>query len=111
MKRFEHYFKLPLENDELATFMVFTADYGRAFDILMPGKAMQKNIVRKLNGEYDKKMEETLTYEDGEIYLNGKKFLRIRSWGRLTGGLGLKPEKASIIQDEFAEWIIETLKK
>jgi len=37
----------------------------------------------------------------------------IRGWGYLigTGGLNLSAEKAAKIQDDFGNWIVETLSK
>lgn len=111
---FEKYFSLPLEAEDYAPSMVWTKEYDRAFDILSGDTESKKNIVLKLNGEIDKSIKNELTYEDGTIFIDGLKFINIRSWGRLTGtggGLGLHPNKAAEIQDDFAKWIIEKLQK
>jgi hypothetical protein len=111
----EKYFKLPLESDEVDPSMVFTADYDRAFDFLIENSKSKIAILEKLNGNITKSMDaHELTHKGGEIYVDGIKLLRIRSWGRLTGtggGLGLSTEKAVEVQDSFAQWIIDTLIK
>lgn len=58
---------------------------------------------RHLDLKYDSK--------NAEILDCGKPYIVIRGWGYLTGmgGLNLGPDKASEIQDEFAQWIIHTL--
>lgn len=113
MEDFKKYFKLPLVLDDWGG-IVWTEDYNRAFDFLLDDKNSQKNTVDKLNGDFGKKVDGKLTYKDSYVMLDGENIISIRSWGRLTGtggGLGLKPDKASNIQDEFGEWIIKTLKE
>lgn len=107
----ENYFKLPLKHDEYASFMVWTEDNERAIDIIRDDKKLQKDIIKTLNGEKDDFSIGILTYENGEIFENGKILLRIRSWGNLTGigGHNLPAKEAAAIQDSFAEWIIEKL--
>jgi hypothetical protein len=48
-----------------------------------------------------------------EILNHGKLFITIRGWGNLTGigGFNFDEEKASKIQDDFRDWIIERLSK
>jgi len=48
-----------------------------------------------------------------QILNHGKLFLTIRGWGNLTGigGYNFDEEKASKIQDDFRDWIIEKLSK
>ena len=50
--------------------------------------------------------------ENGEIYVNGSPLLVVRGWGYLTGvgGLNLSAEQASLIQDEFAIWVVRKLR-
>lgn len=46
-----------------------------------------------------------------QILNNGKPFILIRGWGNLTGigGYNFSEEKATIIQDDFRDWIIYKL--
>jgi hypothetical protein len=48
-----------------------------------------------------------------QILNHGKLFITIRGWGNLTGigGYNFDEEKASKIQDDFRDWIIEKLSK
>jgi hypothetical protein len=81
------------------------------------GKALTKTILQKLNGELSKMVHNgTFVYKNGYIVFEhnneGKiNVLLIRAWGRLTGtgGLNLRPDVAAKLQDDFAQWIVETL--
>ena len=111
---FRHYYELPLEQDDVDHQMVWTKDYNRAFDFANNVSEQDaKKIVDKLNGKVKEALEGKLSHEAGEIFLDGQMLLYIRSWGRLTGGgaLNLKPQRAALIQDDFCEWIIKTLKE
>jgi hypothetical protein len=46
------------------------------------------------------------------IQNNEEDFIEIRGWGNLTGigGHKFEAEKAAKIQDDFANWIMDTLK-
>lgn len=109
---------LPLENYHTKVF----ANGHMAFDF--PQKWLYKGcneisledqdkIIAILNGKDESKSDLELTYKNGVIYHNEKEFIIIRGWGYLTGcgGLSLKGEEAAIIQDEFANYIIEKLTK
>jgi len=73
----------------------------------------QDKIIDILNGKDNSKSDLELTYKDATIYQNGKEFIIIRGWGHLTGcgGLNLNEDEAVIIQDDFANYIIEKLTK
>jgi len=77
-------------------------------------KSSTKKIINKLNGIAFKDNtigSYTLSENKQIILYNHQEILLIRGWGRLTGrgGLNLPEEEAIKIQDDFAEWIIETL--
>jgi hypothetical protein len=118
---FKKPFKLPLENSGYGK--VFTKDYHMAFDFpskfLYPeaffiNKDDQQKVVDLINGKYKDSSDKSFTYdkEQGVILCEGKEFIIIRGWGYLTGGggLSLEAEKASKIQDDFAEFIISRIK-
>lgn len=72
----------------------------------------KEKIVRILNGSEEKILvPKKYKYLEGYIYINDKKCILIRGWGYLTGigGLNLSGEKASEIQNQLANYIIETL--
>lgn len=122
---FKEAFKFPLS---LTYGKVFTANHAMAFDF--PHKILcgdepfvklsedsQERLVDLLNGTGSKpKTKLDLSYENGNIYITIDSiksiFIVIRGWGFLTGtgGLHLDGEVAGKIQDDFAEYIITTLK-
>ena len=125
-------YKLPLKNVEACPFMVLTADDQRAFDFEWPGWPTYEkglgidsksihDIIAKLNGDDSIILENyyNFSYKDGEIWAfstkakKKKHIMLIRGWGHLTGtgGLHLKDEAAAKIQDDFGQYIVETLNK
>lgn len=129
---FKEVFKLPLKNAEACPFMVLTADNQRAFDFEweawetyekdshIDGKSIH-DIIAKLNGDDSIILENyyNFTYKDGKIWAFSSKdkkkkhIMLIRGWGYLTGigGLHLKAEDAVKIQDDFGQYIVDTLNK
>ena len=127
---FKDVYKLPLKYVEDCPFMVLTADNKRAFDfeweawpsyekgLGIDGKSIQV-IIAKLNGDSNVIIENyyNFNYKDGEIWAFSSKakkkkhIMLIRGWGHLTGtgGLHLKDEDAAKIQDDFGQYIVETL--
>lgn len=78
-------------------------------------KEIYQKIIRILNGETNEKIIAKLTIVDWyKILLNDNiPFITIRGWGMLTWfwGYNLDAETASQIQDDFALWIVNKLKK
>ena len=82
-----------------------------AFDSASQGEL--KRIIDVLNGgsnyRYDKK---SIKVEKDIIYI-GKNIILVRGWGYLTGqgigGLGMKPNDAAKLQDDFIKWIVDTI--
>jgi len=120
-------FKLPLK---LYYSKVFS-DNRMAFDFAMKmlyknavtlTPEIQETIVSILNKEdavvANFNVPTVFAYENGIIYVfdndgNKREFIILRGWGMLTGtggDLHLKPEDAAKIQDDFAEYIMSTLK-
>ena len=70
-----------------------------------------------INGDDSQSIEHPLKYEDGYISIKKEdkwfKIMLVRGWGYLigTGGLNLSAEEAAKIQDDFGNWIVETLSK
>jgi len=119
------YYKFPLKKDEHSTFMVWTNDVKRAFDFATKmihdnGQYLsdeeKSTIVSILNGESKVFVDGVnLSYSNSDIFNeeNGVKklFISIRGWGSLTGtgAMGLKPDVAAKMQDDFAAFIIDKL--
>ena len=123
-------YKFPLHNEDYCPFMVMTADGERAFDFEWPAwenydktdrvsDETQTKIISKLNGE-NVIIEDfyNFSYNNaGDIYAyssktnKNKHIMMIRGWGYLTGcgALNLPNEVAAKIQDDFGQYIVETL--
>ena len=129
---FKEVYKLPLKYVEDCPFMVLTADNQRAFDFEweawptyekdshIDGKSIH-DIIAKINGDDSIILENyyNFSYSNGEIWAfntktkKKKHIMLIRGWGHLTGtcGLHLKDDDAAKIQDDFGQYIVETLNK
>lgn len=117
---FRDYFKFPLKRSYSK---VFTDDFGMAFDFVFPmlvpdaftiSDENKDKLVKILNGEEASiEPKVNIEHKNGIIYADNREFLWIRSWGRLTGtgGYKLSTEKAAQIQDEFGQFIVNTLNK
>lgn len=122
---FKEAYKFPLQRRYLK---VFTSDFSMAFDffhgfmksmfpereLILPSYEEADNILSLINEEKKGKIEGNIEYikKEGFITVDGKALILIRGWGHLTGtgGLHLKQEEASKLQDEFAEHIVNKLK-
>lgn len=72
-------------------------------------------VLATLNGYYPNGLFVNVEIKNKtDIWVNNEPVMRIRGWGYLTGlgahALGLSPEDAAKIQDEFAEYIVKSLK-
>lgn len=124
MEEFKQYYKFPLKMWEGWTGKVFTQDNKMAFDWLFPWDEKYDNVKQrhldKINGLESNIPKEGVTYvhNDGIIiakFENGEeyKIAMIRGWGMLTGvgGYNLPIDKATEIQDAFADYCVEMLNK
>lgn len=128
--KWQDVYKLPLRQEEYAPFMVMTSNNQRAFDFEWPlweeydktdkvSPETQAKIIKKLNGENVEITEFTNFSYNGNGYILGysaktnkqKKIMLIRGWGHLTGcgSLNLSDEIAAKIQDDFGQFVVETL--
>ncbi len=102
------YFKLPFKADGS---YIFDASNSMCFTDFKTYGKMLPRIVQKLNGKnvkFDHAF--SLSKDDKTVILyNGNYCMDVRSWGRLTGMLGLKPKQAAEIQDEFVKQVINKL--
>ena len=124
MEEFKQYYKFPLKMWEGWTGKVFTQDNKMAFDWLFPWGEKYDNVKQrhldKINGLESNIPKEGVTYihNDGIIiakFENGEeyKIAMIRGWGMLigVGGYNLSTDKATEIQDAFADYCVEMLNK
>ena len=103
----------PFHNDEHCE--VYVKDFKNqvTFNKCENNPELYDRILSKLNGFTDEKIN--VTKRGNYIYLDGRRILLIRGWGRLTGigmsGFQLGSRAAASIQDDFGDWVIETLNK
>ena len=119
---FKEYYKFPLKMWEFMDIKVFTDDNKMAFDWLVniPRDTKQK-LIDRINGVDTEpyKTKKIFYLKDGIVYcrIENKdqevKLFRIRGWGMLTGigGYNLPIDKATEIQDAFADYCVEMLNK
>ena len=129
---FKEVYKFPLHFEEFAPFMVLTTNNQRAFDFEQEAwETYEKDshiddksihdIIAKLNVDNSIVLENyyNFSYNDGEIWAfstkakKKKHIMLIRGWGYLTGtgGLHLSESDAAKIQDDFGQYIVETLNR
>ena len=75
------------------------------------GRGVLRIVCAILNGE-DRNLVSVERNGSVEIIVNGCHLI-VRGWGYLTGvgGLNMSTEEAEKVQDEFSDWIFETLQK
>lgn len=120
MEEFKKYYKFPLKMMENFYSKVFTQDNNMAFDWLLSyGEKynnLKENLLNKINGE-EVNINKSFYHKEGYIYAKGEvvdiKVALIRGWGMLTGvgRYNLPSDKATEIQDAFAEYCVEMLNK
>ena len=76
-------------------------------------QAHMLHVIGLLNGELTGKYDKADVVADkSKLYVKGN-LIMVRGWGKLTGsGLGcykLNPTDAAKIQDDFIQWVIDTI--
>lgn len=68
-------------------------------------------IVDLLNGKGEKYKKDEIVVEKGAKLMVKGHLIIVRGWGRLIGfgGLGLSAKEAVKIQDDFINWVVETI--
>jgi len=69
------------------------------------------HIVGLLNGEIAEKYDKAdINVDKDRLYVSGI-LIMVRGWGALTGsgGYGLNPTDAAKIQDDFIQWVVDTI--
>lgn len=103
----------PFHNDEYCDVYVKDSQNQVVFNKCENNSELYDRILSKLNGFTDEKIK--VTKQGNYIYLDGRRILLIRGWGRLTGagmsGFQLSSNEASNIQDEFGNWVVDILNK
>ena len=110
-------YQLPLLWKKSTAINVLSKNYVTAltftFDYFNPSKQqIIEKIVAKLNGDTTIKFDGEFTlHNNTRVFYNGELMFMIRGWGYLTGigALNLPEDEAIKIQDDFANFVIETL--
>ena len=106
-KLVKKYYKFPLTQ-----FSSYIFDYDNNMCLMFTrgiSEESKKRFVDVLNGIKDIKFNpdnRIFTIKGGEIYADKIKVIIVRGWGRLKYVKTDKPEK---IQDEFGQWVVDTL--
>ena len=68
-------------------------------------------IVDLLNGKGEKYKKDEIVVKEGAKLVVKDQLIIVRGWGRLIGfgGLGLSAREAVKIQDDFINWVVETI--
>lgn len=120
MENFAKYYEMPLHVDDYCPTYVWTKDNEMAFNYLDEEKINNENLVEiceivdAINGYGPGYFNASVSpIQNDVIQIDGVDKLLIRGWGNLTarGSHNLSSEKASKIQDDFAKWIVEQLRR
>lgn len=74
-------------------------------------QAHMNHIVSLLNGELTEKYDKSdVIVDKDKLYVKGS-LIMVRGWGTLigSGGYNLTPTEASKIQDDFIQWVVDTI--
>lgn len=121
MESFAKYYEMPLRVDDYCPHYVWTKDNEMAFNYLDERRLYKYEdtseiiaIVNAINGygpgTFNASIHPT---QNDVIQIDGEDKLLIRGWGNLTapGCHNLKREEAIIVQNDFAKWIVEQLRR
>ena len=74
-------------------------------------QAHMNHIVSLLNGELTEKYDKSdVIVDKDKLYVKGS-LIMVRGWGTLigSGGYNLTPTEATKIQDDFIQWVVDTI--
>ena len=120
MESFVKYYEMPLKVDDYCPFYIWTKDNEMAFNYLDERNLNNEDtseiiaIVNAINGYEPGTFNASINPNQKDtIQIDGEDKLLIRGWGNLTvpGCHNLKREEAIRVQDDFAKWIVEQLRK
>ena len=113
MENFKEYYKFPLHVDDTGLY-ISTANNEMAliFKVSLKDDVIQ-NIVDKLNGKSNKSTSvKWYLKNEIEVWFGDMEVMKVSGWSMLTkigySGYGLS-EEAIRIQDEFAQYVVDTL--
>ena len=105
-------YRFPLKLDDSGVY-IWTDNNVMDFDTLLgidgASWAIIQSIVDVINGDRSGIFDAVLC--NGIISIEGKNVLRVRGWGTLIGLLNMSIEDAIRIQDEFAKYCTQQLRR
>ena len=111
-------YELPLHDSyidgDFRSGRIYDSEGNFVFQFVSVDNESQRKILNILNGKNEfKKADVEFTHHDGYVFAGQNKIMMIRGWGNLTGtgGHNLHPDDAAIVQDTFADFIVEKLTK
>ena len=121
MESFAKYYEMPLWVDDYCQTHVWTKDNEMAFNYLDEKRLFKDEdtseiiaIVNAINGYGPGTFNASISPKQNDvIQIDGEDKLLIRGWGNLTasGCHNLSNEEAIKVQDDFAKWIVEQLRR
>lgn len=120
MESFSKYYDMPLRVDDYCPYYVWTKDNEMAFNYLDEERIDNRDlveiyeIVNAINGYGPGKFNTSINPNRNDIIqIDGVDKLLIRGWGNLTGqgAHNLSNEEAIKVQNDFAKWIVEQLRR
>lgn len=120
MENFAKYYEMPLRVDEYCPSYVWTKDNKMAFNYIDEEKIDDRDlteiyeIVNAINGYGPGTFNASINPNHNDIIqIDGIDKLLIRGWGNLTGqgSYNLSNEDAIRVQNDFAKWIVEQLRR
>lgn len=120
MENFAKYYDMPLHVDDYCPFYVWTKDNEMAFNYLDEEKINNEDlteiyeVVNAINGYGPGTFNASISpVVNDVIQIDGVDKLLIRGWGNLTapGSHNLSNKEAIRVQNDFAKWIVEQLRR
>ena len=120
MESFSKYYDMPLRVDDYCPDYIWTKDNKMAFNYIDEEKIDNRDlteiyeIVNATNGYRPGKFNASINPNHNDIIqIDGIDKLLIRGWGNLTGqgSYNLSNEDAIRVQNDFAKWIVEQLRR
>ena len=121
MESFAKYYEMPLRVDDYCPSYIWTKDNEMAFNYLDERRLYKYEdtseiiaIVNAINGYGPGTFNARVSPKQNDvIQIDGEDKLLIRGWGNLTapGCHNLSNEEAIKVQDDFAKWIVEQLRR
>lgn len=110
-------YKLPLQTDEYYSYF-FDAAGNVALNCSIRKYDNQtfnlyERLLDKINNDDSKHKFKNVSQKGDTVYINGETVFEVRGFGRLIGSAGfcLSCLEARAVQEEFAKWIVERLKR